>query len=114
MLIENDDDVLVCGRDGTLLRGSAAIGFHAVPCETDAMFSKMVKFSGKIYLSSYATPRGVFVYDGTSVRRVYSGLQPELEDVHTVDAGDDALWAIGSRDMARFDGKTWERIQVPN
>ncbi len=112
-ILVDGNEVWICGRDGTLLRGNAEKGFTAVPCDGEPMLSKMTKFRGHLYLSSYANPRGVFVYDGQVVRRVASRLTPELDDIHTVDAGEDALWAIGSRDIARFDGTAWERVPMP-
>ncbi|WP_156398905.1 hypothetical protein [Methylobacterium sp. Leaf469] len=112
ILVEDEDTIWICGRDGTLLRGNARQGFTLVPCEERPMFSTITRFNGKIYLSSYANPRGVFVYDG-QLRQVASGLRRELNDVHTVDAIEGALWVVGSKDIARFDGTSWERIKMP-
>jgi hypothetical protein len=112
ILVEHADTIWICGRDGTLLRGNARQGFTLVPCEGRPMFSTLTRFNGKTYLSSYANPRGVFVYDGR-LRQVASGLRRELNDVHTVDAVEGALWVVGSKDIARFDGTSWERIKMP-
>lgn len=113
ILVQHEGALWICGRDGTLLHGNAGSGFAAVPGDEGPMFSKMARFQDKLYLSSYADPRGLFVYDGHDIRRVASGLRPELDDIHTVDAVEGALWAIGSRDIARFDGVSWERLPMP-
>jgi hypothetical protein len=72
----------------------------------------MALFEGKIYLSSFASPRGLFVYDG-QLWQVASDGARAFDDVHTVDARDGVLWVIGSTTLARFDGKSWERIKLP-
>ncbi len=113
ILADDAETIWVCGRDGTLLRGNAVAGFTLIPCEEGPNFSTITRFMGKIYMSSYAGPRGLFAFDGQNIRHVRTGLQPELDDVHTVDAVEGALWVIGSRDIARFDGSTWERIPMP-
>lgn len=113
ILADDEDTVWVCGRGGTLLRGNAKAGFAAVPCAGGPNFSTITRFMGKIYLSSYANPRGLFTYDGNTIARVVTGLSPELDDVHTVDAVEGAVWVIGSRGIARFDGTAWERIPMP-
>ncbi|KQT92675.1 hypothetical protein ASG60_21255 [Methylobacterium sp. Leaf469] len=113
ILVEDAETVWICGRDGTLLRGSAKRGFTAIPCDGSPQFSTITSFKGAIFLSSYAQPRGAFVYDGQRIRQVSSGLRQELDDVHTVDGVTDALWAVGSNAIARFDGATWEQIPLP-
>ncbi|AWN47624.1 hypothetical protein DK419_15980 [Methylobacterium terrae] len=113
ILVEDPDTIWICGRNGTLLRGNARQGFTAIPCDDGPTFSTLTRFDGRIYLSSISNPRGVFVHDGRTVRQVASGLRRDLADVHTVDAVEGALWAVGSRDVARFDGTAWERIKIP-
>ncbi|KQP25800.1 hypothetical protein ASF27_21200 [Methylobacterium sp. Leaf102] len=113
ILVEDAETVWICGRDGTLLRGSAKRGFTAIPCDGSPQFSTITSFKGAIFLSSYAQPRGAFVYDGQRIRQVSSGLRQELDDVHTVDGVTDALWAVGSNAIARFDGATWEQTPLP-
>jgi hypothetical protein len=39
---------------------------------------------------------------------------PELQDAHVVDACDGVLWSIGEKDIARFDGKQWVRVDHPD
>ena len=113
ILAEDEETIWVCGRDGTLLRGNAKAGFSLIPCTGEPNFSTITRFMGKIYMSSYASPRGLFVYDGHSIGQVLTGLSPELDDVHTVDAVEGALWVVGSRSVVRFDGTRWERIEMP-
>ncbi|SDA32876.1 hypothetical protein SAMN02799622_05344 [Methylobacterium sp. UNC378MF] len=111
ILVQDPDTVWVSGRDGTLLCGNARAGFQTLASGRQG-FSTMALFEGKIYLSSFASPRGLFVYDG-QLWQVASDGARAFDDVHTVDARDGVLWVIGSTTLARFDGKSWERIKLP-
>jgi hypothetical protein len=112
ILVENEKIIWICGRDGTLLTGNARDGFrHAVASGSGSqLFSSMTMHDGKIYLASSANPRGLFVYQDGRFNQVRSGLKPDIHDVHTVDSVGGVLWVVGSKDILRFDGKTWERI----
>ena len=37
-----------------------------------------------------------------------------VTDANIVDSYDKVLWSIGPKDIARFDGKKWERIHHPD
>ncbi|MEN3233676.1 MULTISPECIES: hypothetical protein [Methylobacterium] len=112
ILVDDTDTVWICGREGTLLRGNARRGFTLVPCEGQPDFNTVTRFRDKIYLSSYAGPRGVFVCDGR-VRQLTTGPSAVFKDINTVDGVADALWAFGLTSVARFDGTKWERIKLP-
>jgi hypothetical protein len=111
VLVEDEDRVWICGRNGTLLRGNRRDGFQiAAVSGRRQLFLSMTKLDGKIHLGSGADPSGVFVYERGSLREVSSGLDPDIEDVHTVDSADGVLWVVGSKDVLRYDGQRWERI----
>ena len=112
ILVEDEDNIWVCGRDGTLMRGNHRTGFANISDHRQPQFSTMTRFREKIYIASYADPQGLFVCDG-QIRKLTGAHGVELDDVHTVDAVDDALWVVGLRSIARFDGKSWERIPMP-
>jgi hypothetical protein len=111
ILVESEQSILICGRNGTLLRGNRRDGFRrAVGSGGNQMFMSMALFDGKVYLASGADPRGLFVYERGVLRQVSSGIHPGIRDAHTVDSIDGVLWVVGSKDVLRFDGVRWERI----
>jgi len=111
VLVEDDERIWICGRGGTLLRGNRRDGFRDVgPAGGNQAFTSMARFDDELYLASIATPRGLFVYDRGRCRQVASGLEPDIADAHTVESMGGALWVVGSKDILRFDGARWERI----
>jgi hypothetical protein len=70
----------------------------------------MAIFEGRLYL---AGALGLWVLDGDRVEKVRTSLRPELSGRHVLDAVDGTLWFIGYRDIARFDGRRWERLLLP-
>jgi hypothetical protein len=111
VLVESDDRIWICGRNGTLLRGNRQGGFRpAAVSGRRQMFTSMARHDGKLYLASGASPRGLFVYERGRIQRVSSGLTPDIHDAHTVESADGVLWVVGSKDILRLDGERWERI----
>lgn len=114
--VESDDRIWMCGANGTLLLGNATDGFESLSTVDDnQLFLSVMLFKGKAYLGSNL---GLFVYDpadhAAGILKVLTGMQPELQDANIVDAVDGVLWSIGPKDIARFDGKQWERIHHPD
>lgn len=108
------DTVYACGRDGNFLVGNSRNGMRKLGIKGYPVFNGMAMFQGKLYLSSIGRPRGLFVFDGTTLERVESDLVPGIDDVSAVSAvGEEVLWVMGEKDLLRFDGKTWERIEFP-
>ncbi|WP_437973377.1 hypothetical protein WMF11_31330 [Sorangium sp. So ce295] len=111
IFVEDEKRIWICGREGTLLRGNRREGFRAVAVSgRRQMFTSITRHDGRIYLASGANPRGLFTYERGSLRRVSTGLVPEIEDAHTVDSVGGALWVVGSKDIVRLEGSRWERI----
>lgn len=115
ILVEDARTIWVCGSKGTLLRGNHRDGFARVPgVRGRSLFQSMTMFDDKLYLAASAgDPWGLFVYDYGFLRRVETGLTPEIDDPHVVDAQHDVLWAVSLKDIVRFDGTRWERIDFP-
>lgn len=65
-----------------------------------------------------ASNLGLFIYDPNDheagIQKVVTDLHPDLQDANIVDSYDKVLWSIGPKDIARFDGKKWERIHHPD
>jgi hypothetical protein len=105
------DEVWIGGANGTLLMGNAAKGFRDVSgVDDNYTFWSLAKFNNKIYLGAV---EGLFAYDGRAIVPVATGLKPEVE-TYTVDSTEGALWSIGTKDLVRFDGTTWTRIDDPD
>jgi hypothetical protein len=114
--VENEARIWMCGSNGTLLLGNANDGFESLSTvEDNQLFLSLCMFQGKMYLGSNL---GLFVYDPANhqegILPVRTSLLPPLQDANVVDAVDDVLWSIGSKDIARFDGKKWTRIDHPD
>lgn len=102
----------ICGANGTLLRGDRRQGFIDVSTVDDnQLFTSIARFNDQIYLASNL---GLFAFDGKRINEVRTGLTPELQDASVVNAVDGVLWSVGTKDIARFDGRTWERIDFPD
>ncbi|MDR1848842.1 MAG: hypothetical protein LBQ75_02265 [Zoogloeaceae bacterium] len=112
---ESESRIWLCGDNGTLLLGNVDDGFKSLSTvEDNQLFTSITMFNGMVYLGSNLGP---FVYDPNQpddgIRPLKTTLNPPLEDVHSVDAKDGILWMIGSKDLARFDGTDWQRIEIP-
>ncbi len=113
-LIIDDDQVIVCGRKGTLMTGNEIDGFQQVPARTgEALFLSMAAYQGGIYLASGASPQGLAFTDLKTIELVTTNLKPEITNVSRVHAVDGVLWVVGGDDIVRFDGTTWTRIGLP-
>ena len=116
LYIESESQIWMCGANGTLLLGNAIDGFRSLSTVDDnQLFLSICKFHGLIYLGSNM---GLFVYNvnehSKGIRKVVSGMTPEIQDANIVDSADKFLWSIGSKDITRFDGVKWERIHHPD
>ena len=115
ILVEDERSIWICGSKGVLLRGNHRDGFAPVPGVTgQSLFNSMALFDDKLYLAaSTGRPSGLFVYDYGFLRPVSTGLGPEIENPHTLTTRDGIMWAVSMKDMIRFDGTRWERIDFP-
>jgi hypothetical protein len=114
--VESEDRIWFCGANGTLLLGNANDGFKSLSTvEDNQLFLSVCRFQDQMYLGSNL---GLFVYDPNrhddGILPVRTKLKPELQDANIVDCAGDVLWSIGPKDIARFDGKTWTRIDHPD
>jgi len=114
--VESESSIWMCGANGTLLRGNADEGFRSLSSIDDnQLFTGVCKFQEKIYLASNM---GLFAHDPQAPEHgivpVFTDLVPDLQDANVVGCWDKVLWSIGSKDIARFDGKTWQRIHFPD
>jgi hypothetical protein len=114
--VESDERVWMCGDNGTLLLGNAVEGFKTMnPLGGTQLFTSITKYGDIVYLASNV---GLFQFDpaqkGRRFQKVRTRLKPDIADANVVSAVDDVLWSIGGKDVARFDGKKWERFNHPD
>jgi hypothetical protein len=112
ILVESSDSIWVCGHNGALLNGNARGGFKDVSSvEDNQLFYSMALFGRKLYLGSNL---GLYEYEFNTprakIREVVTGLNPPVGDAVTVDSAGKVLWSIGEKDIVRFDGSGWTRI----
>lgn len=116
IFVESADRIWMGGDNGTLLFGNATTGFRSFGPVSDRMLiTSIALFGNKGYI---ATQLGLFSFHpnkvGSSFTKVRTGLKPELRDSNVVQAIDGVLWSFGPKDLARFDGVRWERVQHPD
>jgi hypothetical protein len=107
-----DGTVWVCGREGVLLTGRG-LDFEVTVDVTGHQFGSMAWFDGRLYVCVGFEPSTLYVLDGNTLKPVATGLSPEMTDAHVLESAGGALWAVGWKSLARFDGHAWERIPVP-
>lgn len=112
--VESAQRVWLAGLKGALLVGDHRAGFMNLSGpRSPQLFHDLTLYNGTVYLGSN---HGLFRYDAQRRRvvRERTGLTRELEYVHTVGHADGVLWAVGPKDIARFDGQAWARVDHPD
>ncbi|MGY5777315.1 hypothetical protein [Rhizobium sp. LEGMi135b] len=116
--IESPDSIWICGREGVLLHGSYARGFTPVSLRSQYnLFHMTAPYRGKLVLPSSTRPGGLFELDPkTSDLKRFSPALPKLRGDYIFCAGAvaDVLWVVGQKDIFRFAGNEWERIEHPD
>lgn len=118
ILMADEDSVWVCGREGVLLHGSFARGFTPVILRKQLnLFHMITPYRGKFVVPSSVRPGGLFEVDpGSSELRRFSPALPMLrgDSIFYAKSVSDVLWVVGQKDIFRFDGNGWERIEHPD
>ena len=112
--VESALRVWLCGIDGALLVGNHADGFEDWSDTAQGqLFHDLTMFEDTLYLASN---KGLFAYDGRRRRvvRVKTGLTPEPKSLIMIDHADGVLWGVGGKDIVRFGGRRWTRIDHPD
>ena len=111
ILVADERTIYLAGKRGTILRGNHVDGFTEVAAgESNETFLSMAMFEDRLHL---ATATGVYFVDRDRLVKVKTTLTPDLVDGHVLDVVDGVLWSIGYEDIARFDGESWERLDLP-
>lgn len=105
--------IYCCGGNGLLIKG-ARDGFEsAVNRHGGGHFASMTLFKSGHYLIDQLGTRGLWQFDGDRLTSVETGLDPEPGPLLSISSSHDDLWAVGSREILRFDGTRWERMPLP-
>ena len=112
------DRVFIGGSNGYLFAGNARAGFRNISHVDDNHdITGLQWFDGRLFV---ATAKGLFTHDPQSRRllRVNTGLHPELQDAHLLQAMDGVLWSFGYKDLAYWDSASgnaqWVRVHHPD
>lgn len=125
--VESEDSVWVCGREGVVLHGSRNRGFAPVNANTRLnLFHHITPYRGKLVLPASVRPGGLWQLDPRTGE--FGHFEPRIPPLTKPPAGSDephggpffaqgvgdVLWVVAPRDIYRFDGTEWERIQHPD
>jgi hypothetical protein len=106
----NSDEFYICGKNGVFFKGSPN-GFEDFSVGgMKEYFWGLEHFEDKVYLAAL---KGLFVFDGTSVEPLATGLEPEIGG-YRLSARKGMLWSFGVDDLASFNGKEWTRLKHPD
>lgn len=109
-LCPDGKNILITGQDGTLLKGNIDDGFKNLKNRSiNSTFYQAAFYQEMIYIAS---EQGLYKYADLE----YS-IVSELSDVQgiiTVEEKDGILWVLSYKQLIRFDGKTWDRINHPD
>ncbi len=106
--------IYLVGHNGTVLAGNALDGFTDISdIDDNQNFIGVAWFKDSLYL---AAPEGLYRYnqDTKQIERYETGLVPELQDAHMLEAKDGVMWSFGFKDLAWFDGQQWTRLDHPD
>ncbi|GKT22975.1 hypothetical protein [Acidovorax sp. SUPP3334] len=110
--------VLIGGSNGYLFMGNAREGFRNIShLDDNATITGLEWFDDRLFV---ATDKGIFTYEPQSQRlqRFATGLEPELQDAHLLEAKDGVLWSFGYKDLAYWDSadgnRLWVRVHHPD
>lgn len=112
----DEERILICG-EGILLIGNHRDGFRpAADVPHELTFRRMAKFGDKVYLAAPGADGlrgGLYAYDGNSISKVSTGLPREIGGLSSLSSTDEMLLVIGHKEIVRFDGTTWDRVDYP-
>jgi len=109
-LCPDGKSVLISGQYGTLLKGNIDDGFKNLKnISINSTFYNAAFYQEAIYIAS---EQGLYIYADSE----YS-IVPELSDIQgviSVEEKDGVLWVLSYKQLIRFDGKTWDKINHPD
>jgi len=102
-----DRQVYACGQNGLILKGRAQQWQIVDTGEMRHDIWSSAWFNGALYVATF---RGLWRLTGDEFAPVATGDIPATT-FYSLSACDDSLWSIGAKDVVRFDGESWYRIE---
>jgi len=117
--VESDTRIWMCGVLGTLLVGNADGGFQKVVSpeehQRERNFEHLCFFQDNIYV---ATKEYLYVCCPKNIENgiefVVVDIDPPIRSIADIQTTENTLWIIGDHEIARFDGKNWQRLDYPD
>jgi hypothetical protein len=114
----DEQRILIGGSNGYLFMGNARDGFVNIGhTEEHATITGLEQVAGQLFV---ATDKGLFTLSaqGQPLTPCATGLEPELQDAHLLEAKEGVLWSFGYKDLAYIDTKQdapqWVRVHHPD
>lgn len=105
----SQEDIIIVGKYGTLLRGNIHSGFKNLKdMGVTSTFYSSDFYNNILYIASHD---GLYTYDNNIFKKV-----KEVEHVKAtfyVEEKDGVLWVLAEKALIRFDGEHWEIIKHP-
>lgn len=98
--------VYACGLRGTLIMGEGDKWEIVDQKEVEADIWGLEWFNGRVYVS---TMTGVYELEGSKLKYAFGRDRPAT--AYHLSSADGVMWSIGDKDIFKFDGKRWERIE---
>lgn len=105
----SEEEVYICGDNGTLFKGSGDRWEYIGDPEVDHNFWSVEMYSGDLFVSYES---GIFKHDGRDFKEIDFGIGREV-DCHRLHANDGVLWSFGVDDLLYFDGQAWAEVICP-
>lgn len=109
----SDDTVLICGHNGTVIKGNHISGFKRLQIEkTKTNFWSICSFGNSIYLGSN---NGLFtIADNKIISCTTSPETPSFFSVQSIDVRDNTLWIVADKFILRYHANHWDIIEHPD
>jgi hypothetical protein len=109
VICDNDGEIIACGQNGTIVRGSKDSLRRLDLDRITVDFWSIAKFQGEIYVSS-TTELYKLVDDDTLELITFDGEVIPTSFYHLDTYEDSLMLSVGQKDAVLFDGEEWTRI----
>jgi hypothetical protein len=109
VICDNDGEIIACGQNGTIVRGSKDALKRLDLDRITVDFWSIAKFQGEIYVSS-TTELYKLVNDDTLELITFDGEVIPTAFYHLDTYEDSFMLSVGQKDAVLFDGEEWTRI----
>lgn len=109
----SDETVLVCGHNGTVLKGNHKSGFRRLNIEkVNTNFWSIRSFGDSIYLGG---SNGLFTIVGNQIVSCMTSPEaPSFFSVQSIDVHKNTLWIVADKFILRHHANHWDIIEHPD